>query len=107
MTKYVCWNTEEGFDIVEAEDEDAATLQCELNQPAVLLGKEEEIKKDIYLTFKDDIVMVERKLVERQITNAEKYKKHWEDPTDMDQAQSYGYWDGRLDLLNEIKRHKQ
>lgn len=48
MDKYVCWNYETGFSIIDARHEDDAKLQCELNQPAVLLGEEREIKENMH-----------------------------------------------------------
>jgi len=103
--EWICWNYETGFSVIDARDEDDAKLQCELNQPAVLLGEEEEIKENIRVLLEEEVI-IETKLLDRQIGNAEHYKKHWKFPKDMDAAQSYGYWDGRLDLLNEIKRQK-
>ena len=63
--------------------------------------------KDIQGLLEGDTVMVDKKLFERHISSAERYKKHWELPKDMDAAQSYGFWDGRLSLLEEIKRYKR
>lgn len=57
MTKFVCWNAETGFDIVEAKHKDDAVLQCEMDQPigmeAVLLGEEEEVKENMWALMAD------------------------------------------------------
>lgn len=46
--EWICWNYETGFSVIAAKDEDDAKLQCELNQPAVLLGEEKEIKENMW-----------------------------------------------------------
>ena len=46
--EWICWNYETGFSVIAAKDKDDAKLQCELNQPAVLLGEEEEIKENMW-----------------------------------------------------------
>ena len=46
--EWICWNYETGFSVIAARDKDDAKLQCELNQPAVLLGEEEEIKENMW-----------------------------------------------------------
>ena len=52
MTKWVCWNYESGFYIIDARHKDDAVLKCEMDQPigmeVALLGEEEEIKENMW-----------------------------------------------------------
>lgn len=52
MTKWVCWNYESGFYIIDEATKDDAALRCEMDQPigmeAVLLGEEEEVKENMW-----------------------------------------------------------
>lgn len=108
QTKWVCWNAETGFYVLDARDRDDAALECEMDQPigmeAVLLGKEEKIKEDMWTLLSEKAIIVDTKLLDRQIRYAEKRKEHYEHPENIGDAESYGYWGGRLDTLSEIKK---
>lgn len=104
--KYICWNHESGFSVIDAKEEDKAKLQCELNEPAFLMGEENDVRQNIIVLLgllSKKSVIVDEKQLEKQIRYAEVKKVGYENPENMDTAESYGYWEGRLDALNEIK----
>lgn len=74
MDKWVCWNVESGFSVIEETSRDNAELSCELNQDAILLGGEEEVKENMWALMADKKTIPIDALIEDEEKATEEYR---------------------------------